>query len=205
MSKSQHKSSISLPLAALLALTIWMELGLYQSRLMDDSLPHRSILLIPSSLCLEKILETVMTTFSDGAYPPVMGAITTHIRESNPPIPIVANNLRFFKFNNSALYSKPRQTTALAKGGKSFDETYWEVGYSSFHDFFHHLGNAQPCTLSLTRDVLDELERLQTIVQGIQQDIRKSMNSIDEMRQEKTKPRFKQTRILPIRQQRHTQ
>ena len=125
----------------------------------------------------------MMTTFADGAYPPVMDAITTHIETSQPPIPLVAKNLKYFKFNNSALFTKPTGVSATGKPG--FDEMYWEVGYTSFSDFFANLVHVQPQTLCLTRTVLNEREKLQTLIQGVQEDIRRGMSSIDEMRTEK--------------------
>ena len=119
----------------------------------------------------------MMTTFADGAYPPVMGAITTHIEESQPPLPLVADNLMFFKFNNSALYSEKTNT--------KFEKTFWELGYESFSDFFSSLGKAEPQSLTQTRAVLDERSMLQNLIQGVQEDIRRGMHSIDEMRDEK--------------------
>ena len=124
----------------------------------------------------------MMTTFADGADPPVMGAIRTHIETSQPPIPLVAENLKYFKFNNSALFSKPSGASVTGKG---FDEMYWEVGFTSFSEFFHNLESVQPQSLCLTRTVLDEREKLQTLIQGIQQDVRHGMSRIDQMRQEK--------------------
>ena len=119
----------------------------------------------------------MMTTFADGAYPPVMGAITTHIDESRPPLPLVAEKLTFFKFNNSALYSEKTST--------KFENTFWELGYESFSNFFSSLRNAEPQSLTQTRAVLDERSRLQNLIQGVQEDICQGMHSIDEMRDEK--------------------
>ncbi len=124
----------------------------------------------------------MMITFCDGADPPVMGAISTHIETCQSSIPLVAENLKYFKFNNSALFNKPTSTSATGKG---FDEMYWDVGFTSFSDFFHNLRSVQPQSLCLTRTVLDEREKLQTLIQGIQEDIRRGMARIDEMRQEK--------------------
>ena len=149
-------------------------------------LTHTQKYIIDSILSVfgRDIAENVfmMTTFADGAYPPVMGAITTHIKGSKPPIPLKVETLSFFKFNNSALFNKP---TSKGKKKSNFDEMYWDVGYTSFEDFFQHLGKAKQQSLSQTRKVLDERSSLQTLIQGVQEDIRKGMNSIDLMRQEK--------------------
>jgi hypothetical protein len=122
----------------------------------------------------------LMTTFADGAYPPVVDAIKTHITESNPPVPINTEQLLYFKFNNSALFTKPKDP-----GKTTFDEMYWNVGCTSLNDFFSHLLIAKEKTLQLTRAVLDERQKLQALVQGVQQDVHRGMNAIDEMRQEK--------------------
>ena len=122
----------------------------------------------------------LMTTFADGAYPPVVDAIKTHIKESDPPIPIDANKLQYFKFNNSALFAKQKDTST-----QTFDLMYWRVGCTSLDGFFDHLKIAPPQTLQLTRAVLNEREKLQTLIQGIQLDVRDGMNAIDEMRDEK--------------------
>ena len=55
----------------------------------------------------------------------------------------------------------------------------------NLNDFFCNLLTAEQQTLQLTRDVLDERQKLHALIQGIQQDVRKGMNAIDEMRQEK--------------------
>ena len=134
----------------------------------------------------------MMTTFADGAYPPVMGAITTHIRDSKPPIPLKVEELSFFKFNNSALFNGTR---------KKKSKMYWDVGYKSFEDFFQHLGKAKQQSLSQTRKVLDERSSLQTLVQGIQEDICKGMNSIDEtkLNLRRREERFKLVRELEVK------
>ena len=122
----------------------------------------------------------LMTTFADGAYPPVVDAIKTHITESDPPVPIDTEHLLYFKFNSSALFTKPKDA-----GKTTFDEMYWNVGCASLDDFFTHLLNTKQQTLKLTRAVFDERQKLQALIQGIQQDVCKGMNAIDEMRQEK--------------------
>ena len=72
---------------------------------------------------------------------------------------------------------------------------YWNVGCTSLNDFFCHLLTAEQRTLQLTRDVLDERQKLHALIQGIQQDIRKGMNAIDEMRQEKRVLEINETKI----------
>ena len=79
-----------------------------------------------------------MTTFADGAYPPVVDAIKTHITESDPPVPIDTERLLYFKFNKSALFTKPKDTEKT-----TFDEMYRNLGCTSLNDFFCHLLTAE--------------------------------------------------------------
>ena len=116
----------------------------------------------------------MITTFAHVAYPPAMVSIKTHIRCANPPIPINIDELQLFKFNNSFLFTR----SSLHDG---FDNTYWEMGYKSFHDLFSHLGQAIPQTLKLTKSVLDEQKTLQTLVQSVLRHTCKGANSLKEL------------------------
>ena len=119
----------------------------------------------------------LMTTFADGAYPPVVDAIKTHITESDPQVPIDTEHLLYFKFNSSALFTKPKDS------GETTSEE--NVGCTNLDDFFIHLLNTKQQTLQLTRAVLDERQKLQALTQGLLQDLHKGMHAIDQMREEK--------------------
>ena len=108
----------------------------------------------------------IMTTFADGADPPVMQAV----KEAEIPFG------EFFRFNNSALYSHSSDS--------EFSKMFWDMGYSSFGKFFSHLKKAQTVSLHMTRQVLEERKQLETILNGIQPQINAGMAKIDELQQE---------------------
>ena len=120
----------------------------------------------------------IMTTFADGAHPPVMGAI------NEAKIPYA----EFFRFNNSALFENPKDS--------KFAKMFWEMGYSSFDDFFKHFGKADGVSLWMTRQVLDERKQLETIVNGIQPQINAGMSKIDELQQEELILKRRESEVL---------
>ena len=109
----------------------------------------------------------LMTTFADGHKPQVLGAV----EEANVPYQ------SFFKFNNSALF-------ASNTGDSPFDAMFWTMGMESFALFFESLSEAEPRSLTLTRQVLQERDQLEKIVQSLQQRIHTSLAKIDELKQE---------------------
>ncbi|CAI8044660.1 Verrucotoxin subunit beta [Geodia barretti] len=120
----------------------------------------------------------VMTTFADGAEPPVMGAV----REAEIP------HADFFPFNNSALFVHPSKST--------FAKMFWEMGYASLADFFVKFDQADGVSLQLTREVLEERHQLETIVLGIQPKINAGLSKIDELNQEEMILKDKESEIL---------
>lgn len=107
----------------------------------------------------------IMTTFADGADPPVMDAIkAADIPHEN-----------CFPFNNSALFTK---------GKNKFTKMFWEMGYESFNDFFMEFGNKPAVSLQLTQEVLQERQHLETVVGGLQPQIDNGLGKIDQMRQQ---------------------
>ena len=109
----------------------------------------------------------MMITFADGKKPPVLDAVNAS------KIPYAKD----FKFNNSALYSE--------EGDNRFDEMFWEMGMESLNQFFTQLETMSPISLSLTREVLKERERLEVILQGLQNQIHKGLSKCEELRQTK--------------------
>ena len=109
----------------------------------------------------------LMTTFADGHEPQVLGAV----EEANVPYQ------SFFKFNNSALF-------ASNTGDSPVDTMFWKMGMESFALFFESLSEAEPRSLTLTRQVLEERDQLEKIVQSLQQRIHTSLAKIDELKQE---------------------
>ena len=109
----------------------------------------------------------MMITFADGQRPPVLEAVK-------------ASKISYetaFKFNNSAIYSENKQD--------AFDRLFWEMGMSSFLTFFTSLGKMPAISLQLTRQVLDEREHLEVIMKGLQDQIQKGLNKIEDLRQTK--------------------
>ena len=106
-----------------------------------------------------------MVTFADSADPPVIGAI------QQAGIPCT----NYFHFNNSALYTTKRNT---------FARMFWDMGATSFNEFFDKFGNSKSVSLKLTREVLDQREQLETNTVGLQQLIHAGMSLIDSLKQQ---------------------
>ena len=105
----------------------------------------------------------LMMTFADANTPPVLEAV------KQAKIPYRDS----FKFNNSALY-------AANKSSQSFDSMFWQMGYTSFCDFFQHFSQAEAKSLALTREVLKEREQLETLIPKV----RIGMSRMNEIKQE---------------------
>lgn len=123
----------------------------------------------------------MMVTFADGNKPPVVAAV----KEAQIPF------YKFFKFNNSSLFTKDDTNEGSEDEddddddeSESFCEVFWKMGYKSLRNFFSTLGTVEPKSLQLTREVLQERQRLETIIQGLHQKISTGMSKIDELRQE---------------------
>ena len=106
----------------------------------------------------------LMTTFCDGRRPLVIEAAKA------AGVPFQA----FFKFNNSALYTD---------GSDAFDQMFWDLGMSSFQQFFSAFEKVQPISLSLTREVLKERQQLEIFIQGLQNEVTMGLARIDELQQ----------------------
>ena len=110
----------------------------------------------------------MMLTFADGQQPPVLEAI----KKANIP------SDKYFKFNNSALFAENKETE------ESFDAMFWKMGFHSFQKFFDEFAKTESVSLRLTKEVLNEREQLQTLIEGLNPQITKGLNKIEEMRQE---------------------
>ena len=106
-----------------------------------------------------------MVTFADGGVPQVLAAI----KAANIP------SCDLFKFNNSSL---------CAKQNDNFAEMFWKMGVKSFEDFFTHLKTVEAQSLYLTKEVLNEREHLETVIQGLLPQIKSVMSTMDELQQE---------------------
>lgn len=110
----------------------------------------------------------MMLTFADGQQPPVLEAI----KKANIPCD------KYFKFNNSALFAENKETK------ENFDAMFWQMGILSFKNFFAEFAKTESVSLRLTKEVLNEREQLQTLIEGLNPQITKGLNKIEEMRQE---------------------
>lgn len=107
----------------------------------------------------------LMATFADGGRANVLDSI----QAANIPF------VECFKFNNSALYQK---------SDSMFDKLFWEMGTKSFEAALTRFFTVTPKSLLLTREVLRERDRLETVVKGLQEKVRVAMGKIEELQQE---------------------
>lgn len=119
----------------------------------------------------------LMTTFADGKKPPVLKAV------EGAGVPYVAT----YKVNNSALYA---QNTDM------FGEMFWKMGYESFTKFFSEIENVEPTSLQLTKEVLKERQRLETVIKGLQPQIQSGLSKIDEIQQERKTLEMRESEVL---------
>ena len=125
----------------------------------------------------------MMLTFADGQRPPVLDGI----KEADVPYQ------KFFKFNNSALFACNTKTVDTEdsdseeekdEGDGNFDQMFWKMGAKSFKDFLKHLNKVESKTLVLTKDVLNERNHLEVYVQGIQMDVQRGLNKLEQLQKE---------------------
>ena len=109
----------------------------------------------------------MMMTFADGQTPKVLDAV----KAANVP------HETYFKFNNSALYSDDKTNV--------FDRMFWEMGTTSMREFFTYFGKMTPTSILLTKVVLEERERLEVILQGLQDKINWGLSQCENLRETK--------------------
>ncbi|CAG0884297.1 unnamed protein product [Darwinula stevensoni] len=113
-----------------------------------------SILSVFGNDVMEKMY--LFITFADNKRPSVLDAI------KGAKVP----NNDYFKFNNSALFSD-----STADGSDECDKFFWQMGVTSFKKFFEKVLEIQPVSLTLTKEVLQERQQLETAFQGIEPQI----------------------------------
>ncbi|MBN3319400.1 VTXB protein, partial [Atractosteus spatula] len=106
----------------------------------------------------------VLVTFADGQAPPVLEAIkaadVSCAKEKN-------GDPCHFKFNNSVLFASNEGSTGSSHQSK-FDQMFWQMGSESMETFFGYLNTMQTRSLQLTKEVLEERNRLEVTVEGLQ-------------------------------------
>ncbi|XP_051781744.1 uncharacterized protein LOC114669713 isoform X2 [Erpetoichthys calabaricus] len=120
----------------------------------------------------------VLITFADGQRPPVLDAI----KDSNILFPKdEKGSPLFFKFNNSALFANNDKSNS--SDGLMFDKMFWDMGAKSMEGFFETLETMDAKSLALTKEVLKERKRLETVVDGLRPQISNALSKSEEMRQ----------------------
>lgn len=121
----------------------------------------------------------LLLTFADGKKPQVLSGI----QEAKIPYK------KHFKFNNSALYARQsgqcnRKENDSDEEDGDFDTMFWEMGVKSFTRFLDELNIVESKSLVLTQDVLNERNRLQLYIAGIQRDIRQGLSTLEKLQTE---------------------
>ena len=121
----------------------------------------------------------LLLTFADGKKPQVLSG------SEKARIPYK----KHFKFYNSALYVfrddkeiNPNDESDDDDG--NFHKMVWDMGVKSFNKFLEQLKSVESKSLLLTQDVLNERNRLQTSIAGIQIEIRQGLSTLEKLKQE---------------------
>ena len=116
----------------------------------------------------------LMTTFADNRKPAVLDVAKA------ADIPYT----KFFKFNNSALFSEPPDAQFGYEDGGPSDALYWKLCMDSFDKFAKYLVTMQAQILTLTREVLEERQQLEIVLQSLQVQMKLWVRKIGELKQE---------------------
>ena len=118
----------------------------------------------------------MMVSFCDGQEPPIISALKA------ASIPHSA----FFKFNNSALYADKAHSYSYDSDDDDFDEIFWRMGMQSMKKFFTALQKIESVSLVMTRNVLNQREKLKaTIINKLQTALKQNLGHMDTLRQER--------------------
>ena len=121
------------------------------------------------SLFGKDIAENIylMLTFADGKAPQVLNGID----EAHMPYQ------EFFKFNNSVIFDDNTSEDEFAA-------MFWKMGMRSFEKFFHHFSRIQSKSLTQTKSVLEERDRIETQIEGLQKEVKHGLNKLEKLRKE---------------------
>ena len=121
----------------------------------------------------------MMITFADGNKPPVLAAINA------AKIPFAKS----FKFNNSALFVSAKSADAEdeeeEEDDENFAEMFWKMGLKSFRNFYANFAKVEPKSLLLTKEVLEERQKVEANIEGLQKKVKVGLSKIDELHQER--------------------
>lgn len=128
----------------------------------------------------------MMVTFADGSQPLVMNAI----KEADVPFS------KSFKFNNSALFITNEDDDVEGDDeDENFGEMLWKMGLRNFKNFFTLFQTVEPKSLQLTQEVLEERQKLEANIQGLQKKIKNGLSQIDVLQQEERILKTRKTEI----------
>ena len=124
----------------------------------------------------------VMATFADLNRPPVINSL----KKAGVPY------MKYFKFNNSAFCSTQEKQGEEESSSGSEEESdtemslhYWNIGMTSFQKFFLALEHVEPQSLTLTRSVLTQREKLRCDLQYIETKVKESTQKMTRLKQER--------------------
>ncbi|XP_078322456.1 uncharacterized protein LOC111105028 isoform X2 [Crassostrea virginica] len=108
-----------------------------------------------------------LITFADCAKPPVLDSL----EELKLPFS------QYFTFNNSALYAENN-----VEASQTLSQIFWEIGCKSFKQFFQCVETLITKSLCQTKDVLDEQEKLKTIISNFRPQVSAGMSKLAELK-----------------------
>lgn len=111
-----------------------------------------------------------LITFADGSKPSVLASL----QESNLPFGLN------FNFNNSALFADSNDVEQRILSAK-----FWEMGCSSFKKFFDHMSHFETKSLKQTTSVLNERERLKTVILNLRPQIKMGLSQLEKLKKQK--------------------
>ena len=110
----------------------------------------------------------IMATFSDGGSPQILKSI----KKAGIP-----TDKQLFSFNNGSLFQSPEESKA--------GDTFWLMGVETFQKFFTVLGKTEATSIQLSKEVLQEREKLEAIVSGLTPQVYNGLSKLDELAQTK--------------------
>ncbi|XP_062572461.1 uncharacterized protein LOC134241282 [Saccostrea cucullata] len=117
---------------------------------------------IKSNIC-------TLVTFADGAEPRVLASL----KESKLPFGSI------FQFNNSALFAENKNML-----DSSLSQSFWDMGRCNFENFLTHINQFETKSLHQTKDVLEERERLKSVVSNIRPQISAGLSKLSELKEQ---------------------
>ena len=111
----------------------------------------------------------IMATFADSSEPAVLEAV----RKANIPYK------ESFQFNNIAIYASNKTS------GSNFNLMFWQLSCQGFDNFFGHFTQAEPISLTLTREVLKERQQLEDLIPSLQEQVRIALSKLSNIENEK--------------------